>query len=179
MNELTRYTYHRVFDGYNFLSRTGVMEEIVGCDMELVSAEDYDTLAARVAELERGKEGLQKLSTSQHEYIRSLHKQLATVTAERDAARQEKNQCVIDLYRKLDEKDSQLAARTYIWATARPTEDGWYWWRASIKDHSPEIVCIDTDGELWETRIAESQPVKHMGGEWAGPILEPEEDTHS
>ena len=36
------YKYHRVFDGYNFLSGPKGMEEIVGHDMELVSLEDHE-----------------------------------------------------------------------------------------------------------------------------------------
>lgn len=35
------YKYHKVFDGYNFLSGPKGMEEIVGHDMELVSLEDH------------------------------------------------------------------------------------------------------------------------------------------
>lgn len=36
------YKYHRVFDGYNFLSGPKGMEEIVTHDMELVSLEDHE-----------------------------------------------------------------------------------------------------------------------------------------
>ena len=36
------YTYHKVFDGYNFLSGPKGMEEIVTHDMELVSLEDHE-----------------------------------------------------------------------------------------------------------------------------------------
>lgn len=36
------YKYHKVFDGYNFLSGPKGMEEIVSHDMELVSLEDHE-----------------------------------------------------------------------------------------------------------------------------------------
>ena len=63
MSEARRYKYHRVFDGYNFLSAQGEMEQIVGSDMELVSAEDYDALEADNAALRRAKaEGLEQVS---------------------------------------------------------------------------------------------------------------------
>ena len=47
MTEVKGYTYHRVFDGYNFLSASGAMEEIVGTDMELVSKADHDAALRR------------------------------------------------------------------------------------------------------------------------------------
>lgn len=36
------YKYHRVFDGYNFLSGPKGMEEIITHDMELVNIEDHE-----------------------------------------------------------------------------------------------------------------------------------------
>lgn len=56
MSEPVIYKYHKVFDGYNFLSRAGAMEEIVGCDMELVCVEDYAVLRAKVEALEKAME---------------------------------------------------------------------------------------------------------------------------
>ena len=52
------YKYHRVFDGYNFLSGPKGMEEIVGHDMELVSLEDHEAAlqeTRRAALLEASK----------------------------------------------------------------------------------------------------------------------------
>ena len=51
MSEGKRYKYHKVYDGYNFLSGPSGMENIVDHDMELVAIDDHSA-ALRCAKAE-------------------------------------------------------------------------------------------------------------------------------
>lgn len=91
-----------------------------------------------------------------------LAQQLATVTAERDEARKSKNDCVIDLYRKLDTKDEQLASLTLTWTTEQPTSPGLYGFKPDGR--APRVVRVT------EKTI---QSLYGIGAQWCGPILLP------
>jgi hypothetical protein len=65
---------------------------------------------------------------------------------------------------KIDELNSKLAARTYTWTTARPTVAGHYWFREGPNDNDP-----------WILRVTEPDTHVIAGGQWAGPIMGPEE----
>ena len=58
------------------------------------------------------------------------------------------------------------------WTREHPSVPGWYWWRQS-RESDPSVVHLFVDYEgLW---IADPGFVMRTGGEWAGPIPEPEE----
>lgn len=79
MSEAKRYKYHRVFDGYNFLSAQGEMEQIVGSDMELVSAEGYDALEADNAALRLKVQGLDRTLADVYAQRDGLQRDLTTL----------------------------------------------------------------------------------------------------
>ena len=71
------------------------------------------------------------------------------------------------------------------WTTDKPTKEGWYWYREKMIE--PECVLVfegiyeSADG--WTERRMmcrsidegdDSTSVKHLSGEWAGPIEVPE-----
>ena len=70
------------------------------------------------------------------------------------------------------------------WTKEKPMKSGWYWWRPK-KNFVPHIAYV-----VWESVIHPVQKdrmfvlyppfsveftVNERGGEWAGPIQEPEE----
>ena len=67
------YKYHKVFDGYNFLSGPKGMEEIVSHDMELVSLEDHEA-ALKTARQEALREAAELVldCSSTVQYIKAL-----------------------------------------------------------------------------------------------------------
>ena len=57
------------------------------------------------------------------------------------------------------------------WTKERPTKTGYYWY-FDVAD--PQICFID-DGRVYFTGDEVSDDVEVLGGEWAGPIPEPED----
>ena len=74
-----------------------------------------------------------------------------------------------------------------VWTCERPTEPWWYWWRncdLSTEVGKPQICLVREwqPGEYWEGEYIvyyfdmERYKISEMrGGEWAGPIPQPEE----
>ena len=64
------------------------------------------------------------------------------------------------------------------WSTMTPTEAGWYWWRreAGSPLHIGYIYYPAGSQEL-RARWMEvgSSIIEFIGGEWAGPLVPPEE----
>ena len=70
------------------------------------------------------------------------------------------------------------------WTKEKPTESGWYWWRFEKKNvpHMVYVVWENTMRPVENDRLLILYPnsnkefeVETRGGEWAGPIPEPEE----
>lgn len=64
-----------------------------------------------------------------------------------------------------------------IWTTEKPTKPGWYWWRRE-KGFIPSFLHVTTDhlkGTGFFIVGAYTVRFQNIGGEWAGPIPEPEE----
>lgn len=62
------------------------------------------------------------------------------------------------------------------WTKEKPRKTGFYWWRD--KEFSPMATIIAADVENRESIIVGSAKVidfTKAGGEWAGPIPEPED----
>lgn len=63
------------------------------------------------------------------------------------------------------------------WTTSKPTVPGWYWWRCSPYYVDCLLVLhrhqggFTAKGGYWE----DSKIVSDMKGEWAGPLMPPEE----
>lgn len=66
------------------------------------------------------------------------------------------------------------------WTREKPTQPGWYWWRAPRK--RPRVLLVSAyaftktryqDGLGGDVYLVENM----VPGEWAGPIPEPEEVT--
>lgn len=64
------------------------------------------------------------------------------------------------------------------WTTNKPTTPGWYWWR---RNKDKNLTCHEIgyrhehDG-LWILSLPDEYVrIDEYGGEWAGPIPEPEE----
>lgn len=61
-----------------------------------------------------------------------------------------------------------------VWSREKPKEPGRYWWRV-------DSTCEGFISEVWFDEDKESFVDEHgikihlLGGEWAGPLLEPEE----
>lgn len=69
------------------------------------------------------------------------------------------------------------------WTTKKPTEPGWYWWRDVVRSNrgnpKPEAgyrFCICQEIVLILGRLVASEcgDLKHLQGEWAGPLQAPE-----
>ena len=75
------------------------------------------------------------------------------------------------------------------WTTEPPQDSGYYWWRYR-KGFIPQIVYLLWEGcffqvaadapnrllvEHWADKIDRAKDAKTYGGEWAGPIPEPED----
>ncbi len=59
------------------------------------------------------------------------------------------------------------------WTKDIPREDGYYWWRASVKDKYPEVVEI-CDGTVCDIRDGEYHEHEDFSGEWSNiPIPVP------
>lgn len=81
-------------------------------------------------------------------------------------------------------KEAAAGGRPLVWSKQVPTEPGYYWWRDE-DDH--ELVCVRQvmPGLKCEHREVDSDcrtvvgmfRVSEVGGEWAGPIPEPQEAT--
>lgn len=68
------------------------------------------------------------------------------------------------------------------WTTARPGQEGWYWWRAGPKDDRPQCVEVlaDESGELRAALRLRVASVRTWGGEWwPEPIPAPHFDEGS
>lgn len=74
--------------------------------------------------------------------------------------------------------------RRLKWTREKPTEPGWYWWRfeKNIVPHMVYVVHESTMRPVQTDRMLILYPnskkeldVETRGGEWAGPIPEPEE----
>lgn len=87
------------------------------------------------------------------------------------------------------EEESAIAAwnalpRRLKWTKEKPTEPGWYWWRfeKNIVPHMVYVVHESTMRPVQTDRMLILYPnskkeldVETRGGEWAGPIPEPED----
>lgn len=86
-------------------------------------------------------------------------------------------------------KDKAIAAwnalpRRLKWTQEKPTGPGWYWWRfeKNIVPHMVYVVHESTMRPVQTDRMLILYPnskkeldVETRGGEWAGPIQEPED----
>lgn len=59
-----------------------------------------------------------------------------------------------------------------IWTFDKPTKPGWYWWRLKKQGwmgvhHIDEDLCVST--------TEDHDSVDDINGEWAGPLVPPEE----
>lgn len=62
-----------------------------------------------------------------------------------------------------------------LWTSDKPTQPGWYWWRSAGEQRVVQVVTNDSDClALW---YHASEVVRHMDGEWAGPLVLPQEAT--
>ncbi len=65
------------------------------------------------------------------------------------------------------------------WTNEKPTTPGWYWWRLLYSQDI--IVELRLGGgvnakQLWVLDYLDiARPLKDVGGQWAGPIEEPQE----
>lgn len=70
-------------------------------------------------------------------------------------------------------KDWNALPRRLRWTTEPPKKPGWYWWRwCKGAELNPLYV---RDGLIVEYPRQSLTHVAGIGGEWAGPIPEPEE----
>ncbi len=60
------------------------------------------------------------------------------------------------------------------WSREKPISAGWYWYRGEVGEADPLIVQIDEAG-MFQWPDGAFQEVTLTKGEWAGPILLPEE----
>jgi hypothetical protein len=120
---------------------------------------ELTALRARVAELERELDASQTLLRKSCE---DLRKRIDTVTAERDSWHADASSHLMALC----EKQAEVNALKLTWTTARPTVEGYYWFREGPDDKNP-----------WVVRVTELDMKMISGGQWAGPILGPEEAT--
>ncbi len=62
------------------------------------------------------------------------------------------------------------------WTTTTPTVPGWHWWRASDEHGAWPHKIAQINGVLYITTFGTDHKRElYIGGEWAGPIPEPEE----
>jgi hypothetical protein len=60
------------------------------------------------------------------------------------------------------------------WTTDKPTEPGWYYWRSRpVKDSFYWFAYYFDSDTFWAGGTGVIEP---NGGEWSGPIPEPEEE---
>lgn len=60
------------------------------------------------------------------------------------------------------------------WSENRPTQPGWYWYRGLTGEDDPMIVQVDEAG-YFQWPDGGFQEVLLTEGQWAGPIVPPEE----
>ena len=63
-----------------------------------------------------------------------------------------------------------------IWTSEKPTRPGWYWWRSPMYAPSPQRIELNGPDEPYCATMEEDN-LDELGGEWAGPILEPDEQA--
>ncbi len=66
-----------------------------------------------------------------------------------------------------------LAAPRLTWTTEKPSKVGWYWWRS--KGDVQILSLYECDSLLRAEGIDIHWGVETLEGEWAGPIVPPEE----
>ncbi len=72
---------------------------------------------------------------------------------------------------------------TLHWTTQPPTQQGWWWHRTGkpaaggrLPRGIPRVIEVwSAAGDYWANEL--EYPVRTLGGDWAGPIPEPEEAT--
>lgn len=72
-----------------------------------------------------------------------------------------------------------------IWTTDKPTRPGWYWWRNPELHYRAQVCRVSHaraphDGEALGVAYTDGERytlADMVGGEWAGPILEPDEQA--
>jgi hypothetical protein len=64
-----------------------------------------------------------------------------------------------------------------IWTTNKPTEPGWYWWRTKFVKGGDwyEGLLNVIEYPLGSLYVKGYGNLETMNGQWAGPILPPEE----
>ena len=82
----------------------------------------------------------------------------------------------------LDQLNQQLAALQLHWSTKKPTVSGQYWWRSqeSVNGQKFPKVChvFENNKVLYVEGLGVgSFYLKNASGEWAGPLVPPEEAT--
>lgn len=62
------------------------------------------------------------------------------------------------------------------WTDAKPTTEGWYWWRQRPETAELIVYVYDASGGLHvQFPDDEIQRLEDVNGQWAGPIAQPEE----
>ena len=74
---------------------------------------------------------------------------------------------------------AKLAALQLHWSTKKPTVPGWYWWRGfTSKSLTMLHVYGGITGDTGQSGLfVEHQNIDSIHGEWAGPLVPPEEAT--
>jgi hypothetical protein len=66
----------------------------------------------------------------------------------------------------------ERAAGVQHWTEKLPTDDGYYWWRASAR-HRGVVLCV-CRGAVFDCGSEHLlRPISEQGGEWFGPLVEP------
>lgn len=60
------------------------------------------------------------------------------------------------------------------YTTDRPTVAGWYWWRGSISTRIVTVVPSKDDPDAMTIKELDGAHCEYAGGEWCGPIPEPD-----
>jgi hypothetical protein len=62
------------------------------------------------------------------------------------------------------------------WTREKPTQPGWYWWRTGILCNAVKINFDRNETKLFLEKYGDPLHgyfVENLGGEWAGPLVEP------